>query len=76
MPAKCRATVYDDGPILSHHEVDISSPVMHPLAIPLSDKCLNPLKPLSPHDAPKHHVTFLKTDLIFLQKMGLERKFL
>ena len=31
--------------------------------------------PLSPHDALKHHFTSLKTDLIFLQPTGLERKF-
>ena len=30
---------------------------------------------LSPHDALKHHLTSLKTDLIFLQQRGLERKF-
>ena len=30
---------------------------------------------LSPHDALKHHFTFLKTDLIFLQLGVLERKF-
>ena len=29
--------------------------------------------PLSPHDALKHHFTFLKTDLIFLQPRVLER---
>ena len=32
------------------------------------------LNPLSPHDALKHHFTSLKTDLIFLQPMVLERK--
>ena len=31
--------------------------------------------PLSPHDALKHHFTSLKTDLIFLQLEGLERRF-
>ena len=30
--------------------------------------------PLSPHDALKHHFTFLKIDLMFLQ-LVLERKF-
>ena len=30
--------------------------------------------PLSAHDALKHHFTFLKTDLIFLQQRVLERK--
>ena len=34
-----------------------------------------PLSPLSPDDALKHHFTSLKTDLIFLQQMALERKF-
>ena len=33
------------------------------------------VNPLSPHDALKHHFTSLKTDLIFLQPRGLERKF-
>ena len=33
------------------------------------------LNPLSPHDALKHHFTFLKTDLIFLQPRDLEWKF-
>ena len=31
--------------------------------------------PLSPHDALKHHITSLKTDLIFLQIRVLEGKF-
>ena len=31
--------------------------------------------PLSPHDELKHHFTFLKTDLIFLQQRVLERNF-
>ena len=31
--------------------------------------------PLSPHDALKHHLTSLKTDLIFLQPRVLELKF-
>ena len=31
--------------------------------------------PLSPRDAPKHHFTSLKTDLIFLQPRVLERIF-
>ena len=35
----------------------------------------NFLNPLSPHDEIKHHFTSLKTDLIFLQPMVLERKF-
>ena len=30
------------------------------------------VKPLSPHDALKHHFTSLKTDLIFLQQGVLE----
>ena len=30
--------------------------------------------PLSPHDALKHHFTYLKTDLIFPQQKVLERK--
>ena len=30
---------------------------------------------LSPHDALKHHFTYLKTDLIFLQPIVLEQKF-
>ena len=33
------------------------------------------VNPLSPHDALKHHFTCLKTDIIFLQSRGLERKF-
>ena len=33
------------------------------------------LNPLSPHDALKHHFTYLKTDLIFLEQRVLERKF-
>ena len=32
-------------------------------------------KPLSPHDALKHHFTSMKTDLIFIQQRVLERKF-
>ena len=32
------------------------------------------LNPLNPHDALKHHITSLKTDLIFLQPRVLERK--
>ena len=36
---------------------------------------LSYINPLSPHDAFKHHFTPLKTDLIFLQPRGLERKF-
>ena len=35
----------------------------------------NTLNPSSPHDALKHHFTFPKTDLIFLQQMVLEEKF-
>ena len=31
--------------------------------------------PFSPHDALKHHLTSLRTDLIFLQQRVLERKF-
>ena len=31
--------------------------------------------PLSSHDALMHHITFLKTDLIFLELRGLEGKF-
>ena len=31
--------------------------------------------PLSPHDALKHHFTYLKTDLIFIQPKVLERIF-
>ena len=33
------------------------------------------INPLSPYDALKHHLTSLKTDLIFLQPRVLERKF-
>ena len=33
------------------------------------------LTPLSPHDALKHHLKTLKTDLIFLQLTVLEGKF-
>ena len=33
------------------------------------------VNPFNPHDALKHHFTFLKTDLIFLQLGVLERKF-
>ena len=33
------------------------------------------LNPLNPHDALKHHFSYLKTDLIFLQPRVLERKF-
>ena len=33
------------------------------------------LNPLSPHDAIKHHLTSLKTDLIFLQPRVLEQNF-
>ena len=36
---------------------------------------LNPLNPLSPHDALKHHFTSLKIYLIFLQLRVSERKF-
>ena len=35
----------------------------------------DPLNPLSPHDALKHHLTSLKTDLISLQQRVLGRKF-
>ena len=38
-------------------------------------KTIVTLNPLSPHDTLKHHFTFLKTDLIFLQPRVLERKF-
>ena len=34
------------------------------------------INPLNPHDASTHNFTFLKTDLIFLQPIVLERKFL
>ena len=34
------------------------------------------LNPFNPHDASKHHLTSLKTDLIFLQLRVLELKFL
>ena len=37
-------------------------------------KTFQRFNPLSPHDALKHHFTFLKTDLIFLQLRVLEEK--
>ena len=39
------------------------------------DKKLQMFNPLSPHDASKHHLASLKTDLISQQPRVLERKF-
>ena len=36
--------------------------------------CQASVKPLSPHDALKHHFISLKTELIFLQPIVLEQK--
>ena len=41
----------------------------------LNNIMYDPILPLSPYDTLKHNFTSLKTDLIFLQPMGLERKF-